>query len=139
MLMLLVSHSTRLSQFLFFPILLYRTCCLLMLLRGTKCLCTCCRGRWTPVSTRPSLRAVENKVLPMSDGQRACCLILVLLVVMPGPVVGEFPAQNDVNLAPAPSLPQVMHAPHVHVCASPIFSPRTDLSFCVFSPWWSRT
>uniref|UniRef100_A0A665U7T7 Insulin-degrading enzyme n=1 Tax=Echeneis naucrates TaxID=173247 RepID=A0A665U7T7_ECHNA len=24
----------------------------------------------------------------------------------PGPVVGEFPAQNDVNLAPAPSLPQ---------------------------------
>ncbi|XP_026133795.1 insulin-degrading enzyme isoform X3 [Carassius auratus] len=25
------------------------------------------------------------------------------------PVVGEFPAQNDVNLAPAPSLPQVSH------------------------------
>ena len=24
-----------------------------------------------------------------------------------GPVVGEFPAQNDVNLAPAPALPQV--------------------------------
>lgn len=24
-----------------------------------------------------------------------------------GPVVGEFPCQNDVNLAPAPPLPQV--------------------------------
>lgn len=28
-------------------------------------------------------------------------------VSLPGPIVGEFPAQNDVNLAPAPSLPQV--------------------------------
>ena len=33
---------------------------------------------------------------------------LTLCVCVPGPVVGEFPAQNDVNLAPAPSLPQVM-------------------------------
>lgn len=29
------------------------------------------------------------------------------LLCSPGPIVGEFPAQNDVNLAPAPSLPQV--------------------------------
>ena len=29
-------------------------------------------------------------------------------VCSPGPIVGEFPAQNDVNLAPAPSLPQVI-------------------------------
>lgn len=33
-----------------------------------------------------------------------------------GPVVGEFPAQNDVNLAPAPSLPQVMCI-HLSLCS----------------------
>lgn len=34
------------------------------------------------------------------------CLNVSVLCL--GPVVGEFPAQNDVNLVPAPSLPQVM-------------------------------
>lgn len=103
--------SSHCSSFL---ILLYRIFCLLTLQRGTRCLCMCCLGRWTPVSTRPSLRVVQRIVCCPCGWITFGMLNILLLVLMPGPVVGEFPAQNDVNLAPAPSLPQVTHFKQQH-------------------------
>lgn len=72
--------------------------------RDTRCQFTSCPERWTPVSI----------CLSHADGDhgwfrvRLTATSLCVCVCVPGPVVGEFPAQNDVNLAPAPSLPQVM-------------------------------
>lgn len=62
------------------------------------------------------------------DGQHSGCSIF--LFVIPGPVVGEFPAQNDVNLAPAPSLPQVTHlSSGTDVCGCSSFSDSAQ-TFC---------
>lgn len=80
-------------------------------------------------------------------------------VCLPGPVVGEFPAQNDVNLAPAPSLPQVMIMFCIHAfikltaewtrldvpLSPPPCSPRwfrtwrSSRGACLSSPWSSLT
>ncbi len=72
--------------------------------RDTRCPCTSCPERWTPVSIRihvlGSCDAFRRTGRPDTEWTHCVCL--------PGPIVGEFPAQNDVNLAPAPSLPQVM-------------------------------
>lgn len=38
-----------------------------MLLRGTRCPYTCCLGRWTPVSTRPSLCVLQRTVCWMDS------------------------------------------------------------------------
>lgn len=75
--------------------------------RDTRCLCTSCPERWTPVSICVHV-LVSCASFRRSVTNRLTWRWMNHCVCLPGPIVGEFPAQNDVNLAPAPSLPQVM-------------------------------
>lgn len=71
--------------------------------RDTRCPCTSCPERWSPVSVCTFLRAMD----PLKESHLPLLWSWAGFHCWPGPAVGEFPAQNDVNLAPAPSLPQV--------------------------------